>query len=346
MPDTKHIDLFDLISQDVQLKRVASTNGGEFAGPCPWCGGNDRFRVWPFSDKPRYWCRQCNHGGDAIQYLRDLKEMTYQEACSHLGVLSSNGQHRPLNPKTPSQPNPNLARRDWEALTNPEWQQAANDFVDQAFDVLHSKQAGLPGRHYLQQQRKLTNAVMTSHALGFNVQNYRARWGGVDVFIPANSIIIPWLEKWEHWNGSTWVPAKLLKVKYRRIDQKKYGQATGGADGLYDWPYFRPGATVVLVEGELCALSLRCAAPGLTIPLATGSVTGARLYRWIARLALAKHIFLAFDNDDEGEKAAQWWQKTFPTAIRLKPTRHDINDMLTAGDDIKMWVNSATQASV
>ncbi|WP_342452329.1 primase-helicase zinc-binding domain-containing protein [Desulfovibrio desulfuricans] len=41
----------------------------EFAGPCPECGGEDRFIVWP--DKPNgggYWCRGCGRQGDAIQY--------------------------------------------------------------------------------------------------------------------------------------------------------------------------------------------------------------------------------------------------------------------------------------
>ena len=34
------------------IKRVS---GDEFAGPCPWCGGRDRFHVW--DDKGNYWCR-------------------------------------------------------------------------------------------------------------------------------------------------------------------------------------------------------------------------------------------------------------------------------------------------
>jgi phage/plasmid primase-like uncharacterized protein len=43
----------------VALKKVASTNGGEWAGPCPGCGGSDRFRVWPVDRGGRgsFWCR-------------------------------------------------------------------------------------------------------------------------------------------------------------------------------------------------------------------------------------------------------------------------------------------------
>ena len=52
------------------LRRVASTNGGEWAGPCPLCGGQDRFRVWPTprEGKPGAWCRQCEISGDALAW--------------------------------------------------------------------------------------------------------------------------------------------------------------------------------------------------------------------------------------------------------------------------------------
>jgi len=77
------VNIVDLIQQDVSLKRVSSTGGGEYAGACPWCGGKDRFRVWP--EGGNYWCRQCNRKGDAIQYLRDYRGKSYQEAATLIG---------------------------------------------------------------------------------------------------------------------------------------------------------------------------------------------------------------------------------------------------------------------
>jgi hypothetical protein len=52
------VDLLALVGRVVALKRMASTNGGEYAGPCPFCGGTDRFHVWPAGDPPGWWCRQ------------------------------------------------------------------------------------------------------------------------------------------------------------------------------------------------------------------------------------------------------------------------------------------------
>ena len=34
----------------IELKRV---NGNEYAGACPWCGGDDRFHVW--RHEGNYW---------------------------------------------------------------------------------------------------------------------------------------------------------------------------------------------------------------------------------------------------------------------------------------------------
>ena len=56
----KHIDLLFLVSRYTLLHKEALTNGGEYAGPCPKCGGNDRFRVQPNNPGGGIWfCRKC-----------------------------------------------------------------------------------------------------------------------------------------------------------------------------------------------------------------------------------------------------------------------------------------------
>lgn len=63
-----------LESQGVELRRVGRTNGGEWAGPCPLCGGRDRLRVWPTptTGRPRAWCRQCGCSGDALAWATQV----------------------------------------------------------------------------------------------------------------------------------------------------------------------------------------------------------------------------------------------------------------------------------
>jgi energy-coupling factor transporter ATP-binding protein EcfA2 len=72
-----------------QLKKKTSN---EFCGPCPRCGGTDRFLVWPNQDGGgRFHClRGCDWRGDSIEYLRTYRKLTFQEAAQILGKPINN----------------------------------------------------------------------------------------------------------------------------------------------------------------------------------------------------------------------------------------------------------------
>ena len=99
------LDILSTIGADTVLKKVSSTNGGEYAGACPWCGGEDRFRVWP--EEGRFWCRSCEKRGDAIpHYLRDKRGLTFPEACNALGI-----EPRAQRPRPAQEPHGRPGRR-------------------------------------------------------------------------------------------------------------------------------------------------------------------------------------------------------------------------------------------
>ena len=75
--------IFDLVSHDTPLKLATRSQGGVWRGPCPKCGGEDRFHVW--ETEGRYWCRGCGKTGDEIQYLRDFRGLSYREAARRVG---------------------------------------------------------------------------------------------------------------------------------------------------------------------------------------------------------------------------------------------------------------------
>ena len=82
----KAVDLLALIGKQTPLRKVA---GHEYAGPCPKCGGHDRFRVDP--DKG-WWCRQCTgtpgdggHWMDAIDFIRWQTGCDFKSAVLRLG---------------------------------------------------------------------------------------------------------------------------------------------------------------------------------------------------------------------------------------------------------------------
>lgn len=71
-----------------QPVRVSSV--GEAAGPCPFCGGHDRFVVWPASSDRdgRAWCRRCRWVGDVIALYRDLEGVTFVRALEDIAAAS------------------------------------------------------------------------------------------------------------------------------------------------------------------------------------------------------------------------------------------------------------------
>ncbi len=85
-----------------------SKTASECCGPCPCCGGRDRFTLFLGQGKDglgRYWCRQCNISGDRIQFLRDVRSMGFREACRELSVDPTVNCSTPKSlPRPPGQP--------------------------------------------------------------------------------------------------------------------------------------------------------------------------------------------------------------------------------------------------
>lgn len=53
------MNVLDLASKHIVFRKVSYTQGGEWQGLRPGCGGEDRFHVWPEQNEGRggYWCR-------------------------------------------------------------------------------------------------------------------------------------------------------------------------------------------------------------------------------------------------------------------------------------------------
>lgn len=62
---------------------LTKKTSNEFSTACPFCGGKDRFCVWPETNK--FWCRQCDKKGDTITILREMDGMTFEDAANAIG---------------------------------------------------------------------------------------------------------------------------------------------------------------------------------------------------------------------------------------------------------------------
>jgi hypothetical protein len=230
---------------------------------------------------------------------------------------------------------------------SPHWQEQAVKFVNTAYGALRGE-AGKAAWDYLTVKRGLAPAVLDRADIGFNPEPYNAVWGGVEVYLPRGVVIA-----WDDGNDGH----SRIRIRTAESGKGKYRQATGALNGLYT-PYpIGCGDLVVLVEGEFDALALRSAcyahvaAGGNSrvyriIPVATGGTTQGRVLRHVALLSVAARVLVALDDDANGagDSAAAWWLSVLPNAARHKPARHDLNDMLTSGDDLLAWVKSGVSA--
>lgn len=307
-----------------KLRRVADTNGGEWQGPCPWCGGKDRFHAWPAEGATgAYWCRQCERHGDGIDLVRELRGMGFREACDIVGTPHG------------SEPETKPVERPLEA-PGKVWRDRAWSFAEECQARLWESE-GYRALEWLRGRGLCDDAIRTG-SFGYNAEDrYErpGRWGLLrdkDIWLPRG-ITIPWVIGGEIW-----------RVNIRRPSgEPKYCGPAGSSNGLYWSDRLRYGLPVVLVEGEIDAWSAMQAWPEGVTAVATGSTAGARRPRWRALLSIASAVIVAFDADKAGEEASQYWLSVLPNARRWRPYWGDVNQMLQDGCDVRAWIEAGLQ---
>ena len=322
----------------------------ELCGPCPWCGGRDRFTIFTEQGDGlgRYWCRQCNRKGDAIQFLRDLEGLGFKEAQRALGLPETpyrrhaTPQAQPASPQTPSFGPPALA------IPGPVWQAYSAKIVTWACNNLQQMPEMLA---WLGWERGIFEATARAARLGYIPR---------DAWRPREAFGLPPECKKDGKPRRVWIPkgfcipvfhqdGRLLRVKFRVADpdpprRPKYiplpqvEKCTAplvleSNAGAAPWQ---------VVESELDGLLLAQDAGHLVNVVAMGSAS----YRpdadtW-AKLQAAPLVLVSLDYDEAGNKAAcQWWEAHLPPG-RYKlwpvPDGKDPCDAWQAGWSLADWV--------
>jgi DNA primase len=330
MIDQSGIDLLQLVGGD--LRRVARTQGGEWAGACPFCGGRDRFRVWPQAEPARWWCRQCERHGDAISFVQQREQVPFGEALQRLGL---DGVSRPVRPDPPPARPPEPTEPPVAA-----WQQAARALVADSIAALHGDYT--KPLTYLR-RRGFTPDTIATAQLGYHS---RDRWVPRSVWGPApdgarprlwlpRGIVIPWFS-----DGQLW------RVVIRRpAGDPKYYCIPGSANAVYNADTIRPDRPLVLVEAAFDALAIQQTAGDLCAAVATGT-TGGRTLRWISRIARAPVVLPAYDNDAGGETPIAYWRDVLRERARIwRPYTDDPAGMLERGLDVRGWIAAGVLAA-
>ena len=349
-----------MIEQLVQQRglkavKVAGTHGGEYACPCPACGGKDRFRFWPAQGEGGTWyCRQCGKGGDCIQFLRDFEGLSYAEACRRLGR-----ERAPL----PTSIMPRRERaREWTpaeaSLPCPAWREHAAKLLDYAHQRLLDDDVQLMRLA----MRGIERVAVERYRLGWlpgengkdGYHRDRGAWGlppetnargrKKSLWIPSG-LVIPALDD----DGA------VLRLRIRRDEEAR---ARFGADMKY---VVVPGSSMrplllrpearafVVVESELDAIACAAAAEaaGLDVgAFAAGTSLGRpdTVAHAVLRRALCILVALDFDQPDaQGQRAGArgmpFWAQTYRTARRWPvPSGKDPGDAVREGWNIADWL--------
>lgn len=307
--------LLTLIGQDTPLKKIASTSGGEWAGPCPFCGGTDRFRVQP--ERGRWWCRQCSpdeRWEDAIAYVRRRDGVGFEEARGRVSATE------PLYGLREAHTRP-LPRSE---APDPQWQAqaalAARTCVEQLWMPVGDRaRAWLHGRG-------LEDKTLERWGVGYSSgQTLESLW------IPRG-IILPW-----------WVRGELWQLKVRRpvirSDEPKYASVKGGKPYLFGLDHLAGQDVLVLAEGEFDALLLWQEVRQLVDVATLGSCSGAVTEQLLWELMPYRRLLVAYDADEGGESGALKLQCLSKRIRRMGlPAGSDVTDFHLAGGSLSDWI--------
>lgn len=337
---------------NVTLKKVSTTNGGEYAGPCPKCGGRDRLRVWP-EDRGgagSYWCRQCQCGGDLVQFLVDFCHMEYPAAFREAGREMPDGykpeRYRPVGGiASLTGSDHGFVPRHYDDPVET-WQTRAARLVDESHAAL------------LENSRVL--GWLAGRGLDLDaVKRFRLGWfageNGKDcMFRPRAAWGLPEIKKTNGQAKMLWVPRGvvipwMVDGQVRRIKIRRPGKdLQQERDVKY---YFLPGSSpepALLCPDRKAFAVVESEFDGLLVVHKAGAVVGCLILGSAANKpdSAAYHIMKkslrildALDYDQAGAGAGRWWREKFDQAHRWPvPVGKDPGEAFEAGVDILAWI--------
>jgi DNA primase len=336
------MNTLDLASKKVELKKVASTHGGEWTGPCPECGGKDRFHVWPYTncEKGSYWCRGCGKAGDNIQFLIDFEGMNFKDACAWLNINLDTNYHSKPAPTEKKEFTPTEHQSPAQL-----WQEKAGKFVSWAQEQLKNNQQQLDWLA----ARGINQGAAVAARLGWNPGE-----NGKDLFRARTAWGLPELKKEDGRPRMLWLPRGLV-IPYcvdGIIQRIRIRQPEG--EPRY---YVIPGSSMatmiigiecrafVIVESELDAIA--CAAStDLAGAVALGTLQGKPDAAAYEILKSSVQILNALDYGDQGggktaaERAFKWWADNFPDKCDRWPVPQgkDPGEAYAQGTDLGEWI--------
>lgn len=339
----------------------------EWAGPCPVCGGTDRFLVWTHRDA--WHCRGCDKSGDAIEFLRMVDGLSCPDAHEALGKPCDSSSCGARDKCRLGDGKTGATRRDPLRVTPSVKPERTDDWTpstatDPAAQWAEKAEALTTWAH----EQLLANAdqlaFLAARGLPIEaVKQFRLGWVPKDLYRERGAWGLSTDEISERTGKpkKLWIPqgilipftadAQLHRIRIRRHkvegDQPRYYWLPGSGN---DVVLINPTARAfVVVESDLDGLAVVHAASDLvgSVPLGTCSAKPKEHANEILSRALSILVALDFDSPDAkgqrpGSKAWPWWREHFPRADRWPvPAGKDPGDYVKDhGGDLRAWVEA------
>jgi len=334
------VNVLDLAQRRVKLRKVSGTYGGEWQGPCPSCGGQDRFHVWPsqHDGTGSYWCRGCDKSGDNIQFLIEFENMSFKEACAELRISVPD---RPASwrPALPHQAKPEF-KPSSHAPPADLWQEKAEKFITWSQENLDKNPEAL---RWLA-ERGIGGEQARNHRLGWNPGE-----NGKDIFRPRSAWGLPDIEREDGKKKVLWIPQGLVipyirdgiisRIRIRRPEgEPRYYVVPGSSMATMILELGR--RAFVVVESELDAIAV-VANNALAGAVGLGSVSTKPDAEAFQILTHALQVLVAIDYDEAGKKAMAWWKEHFARCERWPvPQGKDPGEAYRMGTDLGKWIRA------
>lgn len=226
---------------DRLLKKCANAHNGEYEGPCPFCGGTDRFHVQPeHPNGGRWFCRQCTGDPEDNRWLDVFDLVQKQEHISFEAAFEMvKGDHY-SEPNPPAKPKPKPTEP-VDAWPDPKWIAKYTNLVKGMHQWMPFPSIDHTAVRYLMKSRAISERSYNR----FKIGSRRI------LSIKEDHLSLP------YYNHDQ---TAVYGIRYRRVGhgkKRRYMKAPGSTPALFGLHLCtEPTQTLIVIEGEINAISV------------------------------------------------------------------------------------------
>lgn len=300
------VPILTIAGRDSELHKIAGTQGGEWAGPCPKCGGTDRFHL---QERGLWMCRSCHpRWADVIEYVQWRHGFAYARAVEYLS-----GSYLPAVQQARRQAG-EPARRDPKEPPQA-WKDSAVQYSAACIIALWSE-VGTRALNWLH-KRGLDDATIKRYRLGYNPAERWEQWGERRVAL-ERGIVIPRYMAGEHF-------PRFFNVR-RPVGDPKYRGIAGGQMIAFGLDQLGEHTRAVLTEGEFDAMLVSQQASEMAGAFTMGGANTGMDTVTLGKTLALEVVYIVYDNDEPGQKGAAKMAAE-STRFRLAKVPNGINDL-------------------